>query len=90
MGYFELAARLAGHLYSGGANSKTGARTPAECLRLAGSFVDEASGADMGMMGFFGDTAWCEFFHDVAWDVTAVILSPARSRATVLLATDTD
>ncbi len=36
------------------------------------------------------NTAWCDFFFDVAWDRTVVAVLPKQRRVKVLLATDTD
>lgn len=36
------------------------------------------------------NTAWCEFFFDVAWDRSVVIVNATRNQVSVLLATDTD
>jgi hypothetical protein len=81
---FDLAAFLGRTLHQGGAYSTGTERSAALALGsgAARELLDGAEGA------YLSESAWCGFFHDVAWDRSVVVLPPGRVR--ILLASDSD
>ena len=84
---FELSALLARKYFFGGAYSTASHTTTAKCLELG-------AGAALAMLPaggvvFASESAWCDFFMDIAWDLTVVAVGK-DARITMLLATDTD
>ncbi|MBL8622474.1 MAG: hypothetical protein JNK64_14270 [Myxococcales bacterium] len=92
--YFELAdlAEVGDFLEqavrAGGAYSAPMVDT-ARSRTLGEAFARELMDAPDALV-LIARSAWCEFFHDVAWDVTVVVLAPSRRQVKLLLATDVD
>lgn len=86
---YELAARLAQVLGSGGACP------PAQPLSMVQAFdlaVPAAAALlpDGDDLALLAETAWCDFFLDAAWDLTVVTVCRETETVTALLATDAD
>jgi hypothetical protein len=86
----QLPGSLASALVRGGAYGQNVPQArQAVALSSAAAEVLVAGDFD-GAMVFISEAAWSEFFHDVAWDYTWLVVQPGRRRIEVLLATDTD
>ncbi len=86
---FELASFLAKTLHTGGAYTRSPNSTT-RAFALGTAFAQELLESEPGAAAYIAYVAWCEFFLDVAWDCTVVVVSPQAKRVKVLLATDTD
>ncbi|MEL6431645.1 MAG: DUF6183 family protein [Planctomycetota bacterium] len=84
----DLDGFLARTLHEGGAYESTAAPVAQSLARAcADAMVDgRLDGANV----FATNEPWCDFFYDVAWDVTLVTFVPQTRRLRVLIATDTD
>jgi hypothetical protein len=85
---FELSSHLGRMLHQGGAYS-TASKPVAPSIAL-GTACAQALMDGEDARAFTANTVWCQFFHDVAWDQSVVVVVPSRQRVKVLLATDTD
>lgn len=87
---FMLAGDLACTLASGGAYGKH-AEGSADAKRIADAAADEMLNHDYDSTLLFNShVAWSDFFRDVAWDNTWVLVHKQQGLAHVILATDTD
>ncbi|QEN89941.1 hypothetical protein FZC33_28125 [Labrys sp. KNU-23] len=86
----EMEALLARILYHGGAYwHATGSGMPEKALALR--FCDALFGLRFDEIAFHtSDTAWTDWFHDIAWDKTFVVLDKRHRRLFLLAVTDTD
>jgi hypothetical protein len=85
-----FAGSLAWVLAKGGAY-KRHAQGSMDAKRLADDAADELIATDYdGSLLFSSNAPWSDFFFDVAWDYTWVLIHPSQKRIHVLLATDTD
>ncbi|MFN7840755.1 MAG: hypothetical protein ACK5N9_03440 [Pirellula sp.] len=65
--------------------------SPVSARTSAASFIDCIAGFDRKhLVGFRTVVPWSNWFYDVAWDHTLVIVDGARSRWWLLCTTDTD
>ena len=85
---FELTSFLASALFNGGAYSRQ-TRSVSGCFELAVPCMEALTEGGLCAV-LLANTAWCEFFFDVAWDRSVVIANARRKQVNVLLATDTD
>lgn len=85
-----LSGSLAWALAAGGAYQRHQAGT-LDAKRLADAAAEEllVSDYDSALL-FISHVAWSDFFFDVAWDSTWVLINTARQTVNVLLGTDTD
>jgi hypothetical protein len=83
---FFLAAVLCQRIRAGGAYSQ--AASIARAFELGVPCAQALAGEPCAVL--LSEHAWCNFFFDVAWDFSVVVVSPVARRVKVLLATDTD
>jgi hypothetical protein len=87
---FHVGADLSSILFAGGAYSKSSGWGP-EAKRLGNAEASELINEDYETSSYYTcGFAWSEFFHDVAWDSTLVIISKRERLIHAILATDTD
>lgn len=87
---FHLGADLSSLLFSGGAFSRSSGYGQ-EARRVGEAAAAELLAGDYEETLFFHcHSAWSDFFMDVAWDYTAVIVSKPLRLVHTILATDTD
>lgn len=87
---FVMGGLLAWTLFCGGAYSLNPA-SAREAKQLSDSAAEELIGdAYDSTLLYKCDSAWSDFFHDVAWDSTWVLIVPKDRLIHVILATDTD
>lgn len=87
---FHLAGDLSAVLFSGGAYSHSQGYSN-EARRLGEAAAAELLGGDYEeSLLFHCHSAWSDFFMNVAWDYTFVVISKPRRAIHVILATDTD
>jgi hypothetical protein len=85
-----LGGTLAWMLSSGGAYHAF-KRGGAEAKRIGDQAAQEMLGGSYdGAMVVESSRAWSEFFCDIAWDYTGMVIDSKRRIIHVLLATDTD
>lgn len=87
---FELAGFLGGTLSQGGAYSPLNRLPFSFCMSAATSFVERFASARGVERLLLVPSAWCGFFFDVAWDLTALGISARDGTIYALCATDTD
>jgi len=87
---FHLAGDLASILSWGGAYKDSNIRG-ADLMRLSQSVSDSLIGdryEDFSV--FINGQCWCEYFHDIAWDRTVVVLDKRKRLIHIMMSTDTD
>lgn len=86
---FDMAGRLARHLYHGGPHSDQNL-APKDVLQKAEEFVGEIIQnryAEVSVMLF--DTAWADWFYDEYWDMTYLLYDREHRQIWLLCLTDT-
>lgn len=87
---FQLGGNLSALIFSGGAYSSSTGYGP-EARRLGEGAAAELLAGDYEQTLFFqSHAAWSDFFMDIAWDYTAIVLSKPSRLVHVILATDLD
>jgi len=87
---FSIRAELASMLYSGGAYSSL-SPDHQKAWKLAHDLIDDVSNQDYsGIFAFVCYQPWTDWFFDVAWDFSLVLVSVPNRRILLLFATDTD
>ena len=89
-GAFALDGLLASTLMSGGAYERFEG-SGAQAKAMAAAALDDVVGQRYEQFAAFHSfAAWSEWFHDVAWDTTVVLVDLARRQVVLFAATDTD
>ncbi|MEL7529668.1 MAG: hypothetical protein AAFN10_00085 [Bacteroidota bacterium] len=85
---FDMAGRLARHLYHGGPHSNQNIEAK-EVLRIAEQFIEQIIQnryEEVSVMLF--DTAWADWFYDEYWDMTYLLYDRIQRQIWLLCLTD--